>query len=188
MSATTTHDQPATEVNVATLEGINEAFNASMILSTKQEAEQGNLSGFQLELGTVASTAIDAHMGQFGVSRMDAIETLSQTRVVSSNGLFAFMAVGRLFNGQVSVGVHPQQLISALAKVKSEDRKTVWASIARQSPAEAVATLLKKQTPKKESVPRTDAQMDTSAFNSAKKRCVNWTPAQKAEIQALLSN
>ena len=188
MNATATANQPTTEVNVVpTIQGLNKVFNDSCLLATKHDSEMGEFSFAQLEMGTLASTAVDAYMTQYNVSRWDAIEALAQLHVVSSNGLFAFMAVGRLFQGKTAVGVHPQQLISALASVKAEDRKSVWTSIARKTPAEAVAARLEAQEPKKEVVPRTDAQKDTSAFNSAKKRCVNWTPAQKAEILALLS-
>jgi hypothetical protein len=97
------------------------------------------------------------------------------------------MAVGKLFKGETAIGVHPQQLVTLLARVDEIDRKSVWASIARGTAAEAVGKLTSAITPKGESTPRTDAQLGTSSFNGAKKHVGKWTPAQKAEFLALLS-
>lgn len=180
--------QPATEVNVAPLASINKVFNDSMVLASKHKEEMGLLSVAQLEAGSLAVSSIESHMETFKVGRFDAILAVSELNAISANALFAFMAVGKLFKGETAIGVHPQQLIALLAKVHADNRKSVWASIARSgSPADAVATLTKAIMPKRESVPRTEAQTCVALLNSIKKSGALMTPAQKAEAIAILS-
>lgn len=188
MNATATAIQPTTEdTNVVptTIQELNKVFNDSCLLATKHDSEMGGLSSAQFEMGALAVNAINAYMKQYNVGRFDAIIAVSESNAISANGLFAFMAVGML--ATKSVGVHPQLLITLLANVNADDRKATWASIARGTMAEAVGKLTSAITPKGESTPRTDAQLGTSSFNSAKKHIDKWTPAQKAEILALLS-
>lgn len=189
MNATATANQPTTEVTnvVPTIQDINKAFNESCLLATKHDSEMGAVRFAQFEMGAVAVNAIEAYMKQFNVDRWSAIVSVSESNAISANGLFAFMAVGMFGKGDKALEVHPQQLITLLANVSADDRKATWTSIARGTMAEAVGKLTSAVTPKADPTPKTDAQLGTSSFNSAIKHHSKWTPAQRAEVLAILS-
>jgi len=153
------------------------------------EDSRSNTASFQIEFGVECKEKIEEHMKKFGVARFDSLDTLSQTHSVSSRGLFAFMVVGKVFEGKSFVGDLPQQMLTLLTPVKREHWKAVWqAACHAPTPNEAIERVKNILPAKRGSYERTDAVLGTTAFNAAVKHASKMSPTQRAELIKILSD
>lgn len=153
------------------------------------EDARSNTASLQIERGVDVKEKIEKYMKQFNTSRFDSLEAISEVYALSSRGLFAFMVVGKVFEGKSSVGDLPLQMLTLLESVKREQWKAVWAEVApAPTPDIAIARVKSILPAKRGSYERTDAVLGTSAYNAAVKHASKMSPAQRAKLIKVLSD